>query len=384
MTGRPITAYLDNNATTCPTPGVIEAVRAALETGWANPSSLHRPGQEARRIVELARRQLADLLGARHGEIIFTSGGTESIHIALRGVMGAAARRALITSRLEHPAVIDLAARLQRDDAIEVRWIEPTPDGVIDLDHAASLIDEDVALVSVQWANNETGALQPVAEVAELARRAGALVHTDATQAVGKQPVSCAHADLLTLSGHKFHAPKGVGALWVRRGLRLDWPTAGSQEQGRRAGTENVPGIAGLGAAAAEARAWLEDDRAPAAARGLRDDLERRLLAIGGARVNGPPADRRLWNTSNITFDGAQGEPLLMALSERGVCVSAGAACASGSVEVSPTLRAMGLTEDAAAASLRITLSRLTTPAEAEAGAAAIAEAVQAQRAQPS
>jgi cysteine desulfurase len=380
-------AYLDNNATTQPTPGVVAAVREALEVVWANPSSPHRAGQEARRIVELARRRVADLLGCRHGEIVFTSGGTESIHIALRGVMGRAMgpagggdRRALVISRLEHPAAVDLAKRLGRD-GVEVRWIRSTPEGVIDLDHAASLIDDSVALVSCQWANNETGALQPVEHLGDLCRRAGALFHTDATQAVGKEPVSAGVADLLTLSGHKFHAPKGIGALYIRRGGALEWPAAGSQEQGRRAGTENVPGIAGLGAAAGEARAWLADQAARRAARALRDHLEQRLLKMEGACVNGPAPEQRLWNTSNIGFAGAQGELLLMALSERGVCVSAGAACASGSVETPNALAAMGVAEEVAAGSLRISLSRFTTRDEVEAGAEAIEGAVRAQRA---
>lgn len=380
--------YLDSNATTQPTPGVIAAVRDAMETRWANPSSPHRAGQEARRIVELARRRVADLIGCRHGEIVFTSGGTESIQMALRGVIGARAggagggggdRRALVLSRLEHPAATGLAERLGRDGA-EIRWIRATSEGVIDLEHAASLIDEQVALVTCQWANNETGAMQPVAEVAALARRAGALFHTDATQAVGKEPVSCDGVDLLTLSGHKFHAPKGIGALFVRRGVTLDWPGAGSQEQGRRGGTENVPGIAGLGAAAAEAQAWLDDERARAAARALRDELEARLLKLDSARINGPAPERRLWNTLNIGFAGAQGELLLMTLSEQGVCVSGGAACASGSVETPMTLAAMGVAEELAAGSLRISLSRLTTREEVEQGATVIEGAVMTQR----
>jgi cysteine desulfurase len=288
-----------------------------------------------------------------------------------------------VISRLEHPAAIDLAKRLGREGA-DVRWIRATPDGVIDLDHAASLIDGSVALVTCQWANNETGALQPAPEIAELARRAGALFHSDATQAVGKEPVDAGGCDLLTLSGHKFHAPKGVGALVVRRGVMLDWPTMGSQEQGRRAGTENVPGIAGLGAAAEEARLWLADAGARAAARALRDELEARLLRLEGACINGPPAQQRLWNTLNIGFPGAQGELLLMTLSERGVCISGGAACASGSVEIPSALAAMGVSEELAAGSLRISLSRFTTRAEVEAAAAAIEAVVGAQRPAPS
>ncbi|MFG0283497.1 MAG: cysteine desulfurase family protein [Phycisphaerales bacterium JB039] len=368
--------YLDSNATTQPTPAVIAAVRSALETNWANPSSLHRAGQGARRIVELARRQVAELLGARTGEIIFTSGGTESIYMALRGVLDAAPGRALVTSRIEHPAVIDLAQRLQREGK-EVRWIEVTGAGVIDLDCARGLIDDGVALVSVQWANNETGALQPVEQLREMCRAAGCLLHTDATQAAGKEPVGAARADLLTLSAHKFHGPKGVGALYVRRGLNLAWPCPGSQELGRRAGTENVPAIAGLGAAAAEARAWLADDEARAQARALRDEIEQRLCAIAGARVLGPPGAQRLWNTLCISFAGAAAEPLLMALSERGVCISGGAACASGAVEMSPVLRAMGVADEVGASAIRISLSRLTGREEALAGAAAIAETVQ-------
>ena len=375
-----MTIYLDNNATTAPTPAVTSAVRGALETHWANPSSMHRLGQSARRIVELARRQVADLLSARTGEIIFTSGGTESIHMALRGVVDAAPGKALVTSRIEHPAIIDLANLLARG-GVEVRWIEVTPEGVIDLDCARRLIDRRAALVSAQWANNETGALQPIEDLSAICRSAGCLLHTDATQAVGKEPVATEAVDLLTLSAHKFHGPKGVGALFVRRGLNLAWPCPGSQELGRRAGTENVPAIAGLGAAAAEARAWLADGSARAQARALRDQIEAQLCAIEGARALGPPPAQRLWNTICISFAGAAAEPLLMALSERGVCVSGGAACASGAVEVSPVLAAMGVDDATGAGAIRISLSRLTGHKDALAGAAAIAEVVRMLRA---
>lgn len=356
--------YLDNNATTRPSEGVIAAMERALREHWHNPSSVHRAGQAARREVELARQSVADLIGVKAREVTFTSGGTESIDLAVRGVL-AAGQGALVTTRMEHAAVRDIAEDLEKSGR-PVRWLRISRDGVVDLQDLAPALAEKPALVSVQWANNETGVVQPVAEIAAACRGAGVLFHCDATQWVGKEPVAAPVGDLLTCSPHKFHGPKGVGVLWARTGVRLRPRLLGTQELGRRGGTENVPGIVGAGAAAAEALAWLaEPSRRQELAR-LRDAFEAGVVAgAPGAVVNGAGAPR-LWNTSNIGFPRLEAEGLLMLLSEQGVCASAGAACSSGSLDPSPVLLAMGVEEAVAHGSVRFSLSRETTPEEVD------------------
>jgi cysteine desulfurase len=382
-----VNAYLDNNATTRPLPEVVSAVCECLEHCWANPSSVHRPGQAARARVEQARRAVADLIHAGQREIVFCSGGTESCQLAIRGALeqaekdapGGDHRRVLVTSGVEHPAVREQARGYAECGKAEVRWLPLGPGGVIDVDKARGLFDESVAVVSVQWANNETGAIQPVFELAAMARAAGAIMHVDGTQWVGRMDtdVRTVPFDLLTFSAHKFHGPKGVGALWIRRGVKLCKLTHGSQELGRRGGTENVPGIVGLGEAAKGAAAWLADPAHRTRIAGLRDRLERTVLErIEGACVNGPcDPERRLWNTTNLAIPGADAEIMLLTLAEMGVCVSAGSACSSGSLEPSPVLCAMGLDRKTAAGSLRISLSRYTTESEVEAAIEAIVEA---------
>ena len=369
-------AYLDNNATTRPLPRVVEAMCECLENCWANPSSVHRPGQAARARIEQARRAVADLIHAGQRELVFCSGGTESCQLAIRGALeqaehdssGGGGRRVLVTSPVEHPAVRDLAKSLDLCGKAEVRWLPLGPGGMIDVGKARELIDERVAVLSVQWANNETGAIQPVEQLAELARSAGAMVHVDGTQWVGRMDtdVRALPFDLLTFSAHKFHGPKGVGALWIRRGVKLCKQVPGSQELGRRGGTENVPGIVGLGEAAKGAAEWLADEGNRERIAGLRDTLERGVLErIEGACVNGPRDRRqRLWNTTNLALPGVDAEIMLLTLAEMGVCVSAGSACSSGSLEPSPVLCAMGLDKKQAAGSLRISLSRFTTEDE--------------------
>ncbi len=361
---------LDANATTRPTPSVVDAVRRGLESAWHNPSSLHRAGQGARAALELARQDLARLVGATPRELTLTSSGTESIDLAVRGALALTGRRAIVVSALEHPAVRDLAAPLEAT-GVEVRRLPATPKGRVELSGFERLIDDDVALVSVQWVNNETGVIQPIEDLARVCRERGVLVHTDAVQRVGKLPVDLSSPeappiDLMSFSAHKFHGPKGVGALYARRGLSLPPVLHGAQESGRRAGTENVPGVLGAGAAAREAIAFLQDPAARDRQSELRDRLETALLEqIPGARVNGDTAPgARVWNTTNILFPGVEGEGLLLALSERGLCASAGSACSSGSVEPSPVLLAMGLSESDAGASIRLSLSRLTTGEE--------------------
>ncbi|TVQ61023.1 MAG: cysteine desulfurase [Phycisphaerales bacterium] len=376
--------YLDNNATTRPSPGVIEAVRRALEQDWANPSSIHRPGQSARRVVELARESVAALIGARARDVVFTSGGTESIDLAFRGALRATGRRVVVTTAVEHEAVRSLCDALETT-GVEVRQIPLARGGVADADALPGLLTDDVALVSVQWANNETGAVQPVERIGALCRERRIPFHCDGTQWAGKMPtdISATPIDLLTLSAHKLHGPKGVGALAIRRGTPLAPVLHGVQEQERRGGTENVPGIAGFGAAAEEARAWFAEASNRDRLGALRDRFEQRVLErVPDAHVNGPAdpwrADHptRLWNTTNIAFPRLEAEALLMLLSEKGVCASAGAACSSGSLEPSPVLLAMGVAPEYAHGAIRFSLSRESTWDELERAAAIIEQCV--------
>ncbi|MEO1512277.1 MAG: aminotransferase class V-fold PLP-dependent enzyme, partial [Planctomycetota bacterium] len=296
----PETIYLDSNATTKPAPEVVRAVGDALEVHWANPSSVHRPGQAARRVVELAREKLAGLLGVKAKEVVLTGSGTESIDLAIRGRLDASGRRVIVTDDAEHAAVRDLAEALERT-GIEVRRLPLLAGGLVD--HAALsdlLAPGDVAVVSVQWANNETGVIQPVERVHETCREHGVAFHCDATQWVGKMPIAGGPpCDLLTCSAHKLHGPKGVGALWIRRGTRLRPVLHGAQELGRRAGTENVPGIAGAGEAARLASEWLERPEQIESGRALRDRFESLVLAAAGDAVVNGREHARLWNTSN-------------------------------------------------------------------------------------
>lgn len=390
--------YLDNNATTRPADEVVDAMSGALREHWQNPSSIHRAGQSARRLVEQSRASVARLIGARPRQLVFTSGGTEAIDWAMRGFLELGRRRertAIVTSRLEHNAVRDLAAHLEERGEAEIRWAPATRGGVIDLNALRDLIDESVALVCVQWANNETGVIQPIGEIGPMCHEAGAPFLCDGTQWIGKMPTDVERApfDAFTFAPHKFHGPKGVGALWLRRGFTLPPLLHGAQEAGRRGGTENVPGIVGFGAAADVAMRWLADDSNRERIAGLRDRLEQGVLArVPDAVVNGgQPCPRnseagdspveRLWNTTNIGFPKLEAEALLIALSERGVCASAGAACSSGSLEPSPVLLAMGVPEEIAHGSLRFSLSRETTEAEIDQAIEIIADSVKRLRA---
>jgi cysteine desulfurase len=376
--------YLDNNATTRPSAGVCAAMNEALTASWANPSSVHRAGQEARARVELARRAVADLLAARPRSITFTGSGTEAIDLAIRGSLAATGRRVIVTDAVEHAAVRDLAKWLGEREGVEVRLLPVDLDGVVDVGAASRLIDASVAVVSVQWANNETGVIQPVEEIGRLCRGRGVAMHCDATQWVGKAPAAMGEdgggwCDVLTLSPHKFHGPKGVGVLWLRQGVRLAPTIHGTQEGGRRGGTENVPGILGAGAAAVEAAAWLADGSARERLGAMRDAFEAEVLGRAtGAVVNGTrlPATPRIWSTTNIAFPRLEAEALLLLLSERGVCASAGAACSSGSLDPSPVLLAMGVPAAEAHGSVRFSLSRETTEQELRDAAAIIGECV--------
>jgi len=361
--------YLDNNATTQPAPQVVEAMLAMLREDWANPSSIHRAGQRVHQRMELARESIANLVGCKPRDLIFTSGGTEATNLAIMGSLRAQPeRKVLITSRTEHGAVRTFATRLAAEGC-EVIWLPNDSDGVIDLDSLRQTIasrGKDIALVSVMWTNNETGVIQPIERIAAICRDAGVRFHTDATQWVGKMPtnVSALPIDLMNFASHKFHGPKGVGALYVRPRVKLiPQVVGGSQERSRRGGTENTPGIVGMGVAAELATKWLAGDGRQRAAK-LRDRFEQAVIdAVPGAVVNGGDAPRG-WGTANIAFPGIEAEAVLLLLSERGVCASGGSACSSGALEPSPILQAMHLPPERTLGSVRFSLSRETTADE--------------------
>ena len=357
--------YLDNNATTRPAPEVLEAMVPYLTEWYGNPSSVHRFGQRSRQGLDEARSHVAKLVGCNDAELMFTGGGTEAVNTAVRGLMATRApRKKIITTTVEHSATRELCAQLIKDGAAEVIQIGVDRDGTLDLDRFAAALSEDVALASVMWANNETGVIFPVEEIARLCREKRVPFHCDGTQAAGKIAcdVKALGVDAMSFASHKFHGPKGVAALFVRRGVRVrPLVIGGPQEAGRRGGTENVPGIVGRGAAAKLAAERLVEMARVAA---MRDRLEREILAaIPETYVNGR-TDARLPNTTNIGFAQLEAEAILLLLSEHGICASAGAACASGSLEPSPVLRAMGLDDRIAHGAVRFSLSRYTTDEE--------------------
>lgn len=356
--------YLDHNATTAPSPAAIEAVAAALRGTWANPSSQHGPGQGARRVLAAARATAARVLGCKPSELLFTSGATESNHLAVRGLLAAApadARR-VVFGCVEHAGHLQFAHAL-RAQGVAVDFLPVRPDGTLDLDAAGRLIGPGVAVVSLMAANNETGVRMPVAEVAMLAQRSGARLHVDATQFIGKLPFDFAAfgADAVSLSAHKFHGPKGVGALLLRQGVPFVPQTLGSQERRRRGGTENLPGIAGM-AAALDGLGDLAAEAARQAA--LRDALEAGLRqALPEVHVWGRGVPR-LPGTSYLRFGLLPAEVPLQRLERLGVAASSGAACSSGGSEPSHVLRAMGVAPQEALAAVRLSLGRGTRPAD--------------------
>jgi cysteine desulfurase len=372
--------YLDHNATTPLDPRVLDAMLPYLREAYGNASSLHWFGQRARAAVEDARGRVASLVGADPSEIVFTASGSEADNMALRGAAAKARgeRRRVVASAVEHHAVLNTAKAL-REEGVPVAIARVGEDGRLDLDDLRQTLDDKALLVSVMLANNETGVLQPVAEAARLARAHGALVHCDAVQGAGKVPVDvrALDVDLLALSAHKLYGPKGVGCLYVRRGTTLaPLVRGGAQERNRRAGTENVAGIVGFGAAAALAAESLAAASASIAA--LRDRLEVLLLALPGARRNG--GAQRVPNTANVSFEGIDAEALLIALDLEGVAASTGAACAAGGVEPSHVLQAMGFGPERVQSSLRLSLGRATTEADVDRAAKVIANAVARQR----
>ena len=356
--------YLDHNATTPVDPRVVDAVTGVLRDQFGNASSVHTFGQAAKSCVDDARSAVATLLGRRPQEIVFTSGGTEADNLAIRGVADAhvsTSRRHLIASAIEHEAVLNtFKALARRGWTTSLLPVDST--GIVDPAALESAITDDTALVSVMHANNEIGTIQPIPELAAIANRHGALFHSDAVQSVGKVPVAVddLHVDLLSLSGHKFNGPKGIGALWVRRGSRLTaTATGGRQERNRRAGTENVPGIVGLGEAARLATEKLATEDARVGL--LRDRLEAGILTVvPGTVVNGD-CEHRVPNTTNISFDRVEAESLLIALDLEGIAVSTGSACSSGALEPSHVLRAMGFSPHRTQNAIRFSLGMANT-----------------------
>ncbi|MFQ5463169.1 MAG: cysteine desulfurase family protein [Phycisphaerae bacterium] len=357
--------YVDNNATTQPLPEVVEAVHASLGGGFANPSSAHQAGQAVRYTVECARQEIACLISADPREIIFTSGGTESINLALRGALNSAPeKRHIVTTTVEHSSCVDVCDALE-EAGYCVERVGVDRNGLMDPAAWQRALSEDTALATFQHVNNETGVLFDVAGMAQAASDCGALVHIDAVQSVGKLPINVTSwpVHMLSLSAHKFHGPKGAGALYVKRRTRLaPLIRGGHQERGLRGGTENVPGIVGMGVAARVAATCLQATQQRVGA--LRGRLERGILrAVPMAKVNGSTS-HRIYNTSNIAFEGLEAEAILILLSEAGIYASAGAACSSGSLEPSHVLQAMGLPEELAHGAIRFSLSQQNTEQE--------------------
>ncbi len=358
--------YLDNNATTRIDEEVLAAMMPYLTLYYGNPSSMHTFGGQVGKAVKTAREQVAALLGADHSEIVFTSCGTESDNAAIRAALQANSDRThIITSEVEHPAVLNLFRQLEKQ-GYTTTYLSVNSKGQIDLDEVEAALTGNTALVSLMYANNETGVVFPIEQVGQMAKEYGAIYHVDAVQAVGKIPLDMKTStiDLLALSGHKLHAPKGIGALYVRRGTRFR-PSliGGHQERGRRAGTENVPGIVALGKAAELAQYHLANISHE---RQLRDYLETVIInTIPNTVVNGD-SKNRLPNTTNIGFKYIEGEAILLSLDKFGICASSGSACTSGSLEPSHVLRAYGLPYSVLHGSIRFSLSRYTTQAEIE------------------
>jgi cysteine desulfurase len=373
--------YLDNNATTKPAPEVLQAMLPYMDELYGNPSSVHRFGQRARQAVDEARGRVAALVGCSEFELLFTGGGTESINTAVRGILTARApRRRIVTSTVEHSATRELCQQLARE-GIEIVEVPVDLRGGLDRDALGAAVDDETAMVAIMWANNETGVLFEVEQISEICRNARVPFHCDATQAVGKIPVDfkAMGFDAASFASHKFHGPKGVGGLFIRRGMRFrPLLIGGPQERGRRGGTENVPGIVGMGRAAELAIDLLPEMSRVAA---QRDRLEREILArTEDTHVNGR-TDLRLPNTTNIGFARLEAEAILLLLSEQNICASAGAACSSGSLEPSHVLRAMKIDEKIAHGAIRFSLSRYTTDAEIDRALAALPDVIRRLRA---
>ncbi len=358
--------YVDNNATTMVAPEVLDVMMPYFNTYYGNPSSMHSFGGDVAEKIQTARENVARLIGAQPEEIVFTSCGTESDGTAIRAAIDSyPAKKHIITSRVEHPAIKNLYEILSKK-GYRTTFVPVDGSGKLDLNYLYDSLSEDTAVVSLMWGNNETGVIFPIEELSQEVKSRGILFHTDAVQAVGKIPINVAATgvDMLSLSGHKFHSPKGVGALYVRKGTRFSpFMIGGHQERGRRGGTENTASIIGLGKAAELAAAHLGKKGYDRISR-LRDRLEHSLLEkVPHSIVNGDPA-HRLPNTTSVAFEYVEGEAILLMMNEHGICASSGSACTSGSLEPSHVLRAMGVPFTAAHGSIRFSLSRYNTEDE--------------------
>jgi cysteine desulfurase len=355
--------YLDNNATTKVDSMAVEAMMPLFTKQFGNPSSIHSFGDQVGGLLKIARKQIADLVGALHdSEIIFTSCATESTTTAILSALKVNAdKKEIITTTVEHPATLDLCEQLERE-GYTIHRLAVNKKGQLDLQEYANLLSDDTAIVTVMWANNETGTLFPIIEMAHLAHEKGVLFHTDAVQVVGKIPLDIqdTEIDMMSFSGHKLHAPKGIGGLYVRRGVRYrPLLRGGHQERGRRAGTENTAAIVAFGVAAEQAELHLETMAGKVKA--LRDKLEQGILSrVGHTFVTGDP-DNRVTNTANIAFEYVEGEAILMLLSQYGIAASSGSACTSGSLEPSHVMQAMQIPFTAAHGTIRFSLSRYTS-----------------------
>ena len=355
--------YADNSATTRVSDKALEAMLPYLKDSYGNASSIYKKGREAKIAVETARDKMAALLGAQPKEIFFTSGGSEANNWAIKGVAQMMAQRGkkhIITSAFEHHAVLHCTEVLAKQ-GFEITYIPVNANGVVNPDDVKNAIREDTALVTIMYANNEIGTVQPIAEIGAICRESGVLFHTDAVQAVGHIPVDVVadKVDMLTLSGHKFHAQKGVGALYVRTGVRLPiYIDGGGQEKARRAGTENVPGIVGMAAALEDAAANMQSENSRLTK--MRDRLIDGLLKIPRTRLNGD-REKRLAGNVNISFEGIEGESLLLMLDFQGIAASSGSACTSGSLDPSHVLLAIGLIHEVAHGSLRLSIGAENT-----------------------
>ena len=369
MNSKGTTLYFDNNATTPVDPEVLDAMMPYLREHYGNASSVYGIGKLAARAIEEARERVASALGCEAGEVVFTSCGTESSNAAIHSALLVDRdRQHIVTTRVEHSATLKTCEVLAKR-GYEITWLGVDREGRLDLEELRDAIRDDTALVSVMWANNETGVVFPLEEIAALTRERSVFLHTDAVQVIGKLPVNLAAlgVQFLSLSGHKLHCPKGIGALYVNRKCRFtSFLTGGGQEGGRRAGTENVPYIVGLGKACEIAVRRIEAERVEV--RALRDAFETGVMSlVSGVVVNGDVGNR-LPNTTSLSFEGVDAETLLLLLDQGGLCCSAGSACTSGSIHPSHVLKAMGMSDDRARSSLRFSFSRFNTRAEVERG----------------
>ena len=358
--------YVDNNATTMVAPEVLDAMLPYFSTNYGNPSSMHSFGGNVAGAINEARDNVAKLIGAQPEEVVFTSCGTESDGTAIRAAIESYPdKKHIVTSRVEHPAVKNLYETLSKK-GYRATFVPVDPSGRLDIDYLYDSLNDDTAIVSLMWGNNETGVIFPIEEISQEVKSRGILFHTDAVQAVSKIPINIGETgvDMLSLSGHKFHSPKGIGALYIRKGTKFSpFMIGGHQESGRRGGTENTASIIGLGKAAELAAAHLVENGYERISR-LRDRLEQTLLAkVSNALINGDPTNR-LPNTTSVAFEYVEGEAILLMMNEHGICASSGSACTSGSLEPSHVLRAMGVPFTAAHGSIRFSLSRYNTEDE--------------------